>query len=109
MPGGRDDGSVAGRRHGIDERATRRRRAAEPAALVRPQQDLDRCGMGASLFRAPRSAVFRPLLEMEADRARQFYESGRQLIAYVDLDCRPALWTLVEIYSQLLAKIAALG
>jgi phytoene synthase len=44
---------------------------------------------------------------MEADRAREFYESGRQLIAYVDEDSQPALWTLVEIYSQLLAKIAA--
>jgi phytoene synthase len=82
----------------------------EDAAMGRiylPQQDLDRCGMGASLFRAPRPSVFRPLLEMEADRARQFYESGRQLVAYVEEDSRPALWTLVEIYSQLLAKIAA--
>jgi phytoene synthase len=43
---------------------------------------------------------------MEADRARQFYDSGRQLIAYVDEDSRPALWTLIEIYSRLLAKIA---
>jgi 15-cis-phytoene synthase len=82
----------------------------EDAAMGRiylPQQDLDRCGIGASLFRAPKPSLFRPLLEMEADRARQFYESGRQLIAYVDEDSRPALWTLVEIYSQLLAKIAA--
>ena len=81
----------------------------EDAAMGRiylPQQDLDRCGIGTSLFRAPKPSLFRPLLEMEADRARQFYDSGRQLIAYVDEDSRPALWTLVEIYSQLLAKIA---
>jgi 15-cis-phytoene synthase len=81
----------------------------EDAAMGRiylPQEDLDRCGIGASMFRAPSLAAFRPLLEMEAVRARQFYESGRQLIAYVDEDSRPALWTLVEIYSRLLAKIA---
>jgi phytoene synthase len=81
----------------------------EDAAMGRiylPQEDLDRCAIGPSLFRAPNPATFRPLLEMEADRARQFYDSGRQLIAYVDEDSRPALWTLIEIYSRLLAKIA---
>ncbi|MBZ5568893.1 MAG: phytoene/squalene synthase family protein [Acidobacteriia bacterium] len=71
-----------------------------------PQQDLDRCGIGASMFRSSRPTNFRPLLEMEAERARQYYASGRQLIAYVDEDSQPALWTLVEIYSRLLAKIA---
>ncbi|MBZ5629942.1 MAG: phytoene/squalene synthase family protein [Acidobacteriia bacterium] len=81
----------------------------EDAAMGRiylPRQDLDRCGIGASMFRAPRPTLFRPLLEMEAERARQYYVSGRQLIAYVDEDSQPALWTLVEIYSRLLAKIA---
>jgi phytoene synthase len=82
----------------------------EDAAMGRiyvPQEDLDRCAIGASMFRAPSPAAFRALLEMEADRARQFYDSGRQLIAYIDEDSQPALWTLVEIYSRLLAKIAA--
>jgi phytoene synthase len=81
----------------------------EDAAMGRiyiPQEDLDRCGIGASMFCAPRATVFRPLLEMEAERARQFYQAGRQLIAYVDEDSQPALWTLVEIYSRLLARIA---
>ena len=81
----------------------------EDAAMGRiylPQQDLDRCGIGAGMFRDPKPTVFRPLLEMEADRARQYYVSGRELIDYVDEDSRPALWTLVEIYSRLLAKIA---
>ncbi len=82
----------------------------EDAAMGRiylPQEDLDRCGIGASMFRAPNPAAFRALLEMEADRARQYYDSGRQLIAYMDEDSQAALWTLVEIYSRLLDKIAA--
>ena len=81
----------------------------EDAAMGRiyiPQEDLDRCAIGASMFRAPNPAAFRPLLEMEADRAREFYGAGRQLIPYIDLDSRPALWTLIEIYSRLLEKIA---
>ncbi len=82
----------------------------EDAAMGRiylPQEDLDRCGIGPSMLRAPRASVFRPLLEMEADRAREFYQAGRQLVAYVDEDSQPALWTLVEIYTRLLDKIAA--
>ncbi len=80
---------------------------AEMGRIYLPQEDLDRCGIGSSMFRAPRTSVFRPLLEMEADRAREYYRAGRELIAYVDEDSQPALWTLVEIYSRLLAKIAA--
>jgi phytoene synthase len=82
----------------------------EDAAMGRiylPQEDLDRCGIGASMFRTPNPAAFRALLAMEADRARQYYHSGRQLIPYIDDDSQAALWTLVEIYSRLLEKIAA--
>ncbi|HWR17253.1 MAG TPA: phytoene/squalene synthase family protein [Terriglobales bacterium] len=48
----------------------------------------------------------KPLLMLEADRAREFYKSGYELLNYIDEDSRPALWTLVEIYSRLLDKIA---
>ncbi len=81
----------------------------EDAAMGRvylPQEDLDRCGIGASMFRAPNPAAFRPLLAFEAERASKYYESGRQLIAYVEEDSQAALWTLVEIYSRLLETIA---
>ncbi len=49
----------------------------------------------------------RRVLEFESQRAREYYQSGRDLIALVDDDSRPALWVLVEIYSRLLEKIAA--
>jgi phytoene synthase len=43
---------------------------------------------------------------LEADRAREFYKSGVELLNYIDEDSRPALWTMVTIYSRLLEKIA---
>jgi 15-cis-phytoene synthase len=50
----------------------------------------------------------KPILITEADRAREFYKSGRELIQHIDDDSQPALWTLVEIYSRLLEKITKL-
>jgi phytoene synthase len=43
---------------------------------------------------------------MEADRARDFYKSGHDLIPHVSEDSQPALWVLVTIYERLLEKIA---
>lgn len=60
----------------------------------------------AELSGTPDLTATKQLLKVEAERARDFYKSGRELIAYVDPDSRPALWTLVEIYSRLLEKIA---
>ncbi len=78
-----------------------------------PQEDLTRFGLSssdlseASLSNGFRPARFRQLLEFEAQRAQEFYKSGRELLPYVDSDSRPALWVLVEIYSRLLQKIVA--
>ena len=47
------------------------------------------------------------MLEFEADRAREFYRSGYELIPLIDEDSQPALWVLVSIYQRLLEKIAA--
>jgi phytoene synthase len=51
----------------------------------------------------------RPLLAREADRAREFYRAGEQLIPLVSEDSQPALWVLITIYRRLLEKIAAQG
>jgi len=48
----------------------------------------------------------RPLLVVEADRARDFYKSGFELIPLINEDSQPALWVLVTIYKKLLEKIA---
>lgn len=46
------------------------------------------------------------LLAFEADRAREYYKSGDQLIAYISEDSQPALFVLINIYRALLEKIA---
>ena len=85
----------------------------EDAAMGRvylPQQDLQQFGRSSqelgNLGNGFQPSKFRALLEFEAQRAREFYQSGRELIELVDYDSRPALWVLVEIYSRLLEKIA---
>lgn len=83
----------------------------EDAAMGRvylPQQDLEKFGLSATDVGATSDvARFRPLLATEADRAREFYRAGDELIPLVDDDSQPGLWVLVTIYRQLLEKIAA--
>ena len=72
-----------------------------------PEEDLAKFDLSASeLLTAPDPARFRPLLALEADRAREFYAAGDQLIPYISEDSQPALWVLVTIYRRLLEKIA---
>jgi 15-cis-phytoene synthase len=82
----------------------------EDAAMGRvylPEEDLARFGLSTSeLLANPDPARFRPLLALEADRARDFYASGDALIPFVSEDSQPALWVLVNIYRRLLEKIA---
>jgi phytoene synthase len=82
----------------------------EDAALGRvylPLEDLQRFELSPSdLQNTPDRARLRSLLAMEADRARDFYKSGHQLMALVNEDSQPALWVLVTIYQRLLEKIA---
>jgi 15-cis-phytoene synthase len=82
----------------------------EDAAMGRvyiPQEDLANYGISAEEFRTATDASrFRMLLAMEADRAREFYTSGDELIPLIDEDSQPALWVLSTIYRRLLEKIA---
>jgi len=83
----------------------------EDAGLGRvyvPEEDLAKFGLSASdVLSAPDAARLRPVLALEADRAREFYAAGDALIPYVSEDCQPGLWVLVNIYRRLLEKIAA--
>jgi 15-cis-phytoene synthase len=71
-----------------------------------PAQDLAGFGLTAADLAAPDLARIRPLLAMEADRARECYRAGEELIPLVNEDSQPALWVLVTIYHRLLEKIA---
>jgi phytoene synthase len=88
----------------------------EDAAMGRvylPEEDLVKFGLSAGELTSasePSQSLavrFAPLLAMEADRAREYYRSGEDLIPYIDEDSQPALWVLVTIYRRLLEKIAA--
>ncbi|MDP9160970.1 MAG: phytoene/squalene synthase family protein [Acidobacteriota bacterium] len=82
----------------------------EDAAMGRvylPEEDLAQFGVTASELRSGTASRFAPLLAMEADRAREYYRSGEELIPFVDEDSRPALWVLITIYRTLLEKIAS--
>jgi len=81
----------------------------EDAAMGRiylPEQDLARFGVSPStLSSSPDVARYRPLLAMEAERAREYYRAGDALIPLIDEDSQPALWVLLTIYRRLLDKI----
>jgi phytoene synthase len=48
---------------------------------------------------------FRKLMSFEADRARQYYASARNLLPLVEETSRPALWAMIEIYRRILDRI----
>jgi len=74
-----------------------------------PREDLAQFGLAAADLAAPQVDVarVRPLLAMEADRAREFYLAGEELIPLVNEDSQPALWVLITIYRRLLEKMAS--
>jgi phytoene synthase len=82
----------------------------EDAAMGRvylPEEDLMKFDLSAAdLLATPDAARFRPLLALEADRAREGYQAGEELIPYISEDSQPALYVLVNIYRKLLEKIA---
>jgi len=84
----------------------------EDAAVGRvyfPRVDLAKFGLAAADLAAPQVdfARVRPLLAMEADRARESYLAGEELIPLVNEDSQPALWVLITIYRRLLEKMAS--
>jgi len=82
----------------------------EDAAMGRvylPAEDLAKFNLSAAdLLATPDAARLRPLLGLEADRAREGYQAGEKLIPYIAEDSQPALYVLINIYRKLLEKIA---
>ena len=86
----------------------------EDASLRRvyfPEEDLAKFGLSVEDFlnhggKRLDLERLRPLLAFEAERAREYYKSGFELIPLIHRDSRAALWVMVTIYSRLLEKIA---
>ncbi|HEY1271587.1 MAG TPA: phytoene/squalene synthase family protein [Terriglobales bacterium] len=83
----------------------------EDAAMGRvylPEDELTRAGLNVDdLCGTPDLGRLRTVFTATADRAREFYRSGEELIPLIDEDSQPALWVLITIYRGLLNKIAA--
>lgn len=79
---------------------------ADMGRVYLPEEDLAKFGISPHDLRGRVNVEkLRPLLTMEADRAREYYKSAGQLLPLVEEDSQSALWVLVEIYSRLLEKI----
>jgi 15-cis-phytoene synthase len=79
---------------------------AQMGRVYLPEQDMAAFGISASeLLGTGDTARIRPLLSLEAQRAREFYLAGDELIPLVEEDSQPALWVLINIYRALLEKI----
>ena len=75
--------------------------------LYFPEEDLAEFGLSAADFGVPDAGRIRPLLAKQAERAREGYRAGEELIPLVNEDSQPALWVLITIYRRLLEKIAS--
>jgi phytoene synthase len=83
---------------------------SELGRVYLPHEDLKRFGVeAAALANGNAAAVFRPVLEFEAQRALELYRAAEELMPLIDEDSQPALWALVEVYRRLLERIAARG
>ena len=81
---------------------------AELGRIYLPEEDLAKFGVSpAELTGSTSSAALRNLLAFEAERAREFYRAGDQLVPLIDEDSQPALWVLATIYRRLLDAIAS--
>lgn len=86
------------------------REDAERGRLYLPLEDLERRSVAPEEFLhltdgRNLTPAHRAVLEIEAGRAEDFYQSAHMLLPLIAPDSRPALWVLVTIYHRLLARI----
>jgi phytoene synthase len=77
------------------------REDSENGRIYIPEEDIRK--FGADL--AQHDERFVRLMTFEAQRARDYYDESRPLIALVHPRSRPSLWALIEIYRRLLGRI----
>ena len=80
---------------------------ASMGRIYLPAADLSLYGVPARAIVDGNTNALRPVLELQAQRARDFYADGEKLLSLIDGESEPALWTLMTIYRRLLDKIAA--
>ena len=75
--------------------------------LYFPEEVLAEFGLSAADFTTPNVARLAPLLAKQAERAREGYRAGEELIPLVNEDSQPALWVLITIYRRLLETMVS--
>ena len=86
------------------------REDAERGRIYLPLEDLRRFGVTPEQLAEAHderglTEPVRELLQWEARRAEEYYQSGEKLLPLIDADSRPALWVLITIYHRLLLRI----
>jgi phytoene synthase len=86
------------------------REDAQRGRLYLPLEDLERCGVAANSMAGISSGrqltpEQRRVLEIQAERAGEFYKSAEALLPLISPDSRAAMWVLVTIYHRLLRHI----
>jgi phytoene synthase len=86
------------------------REDAQRGRLYLPLEDLERCGVAANSMAGISSGrqltpEQRRVLEIQAERADEFYKSAEALLPLISPDSRAAMWVLVTIYHRLLRHI----
>ena len=79
---------------------------ADMGRVYLPYEDLSKFGLTVTDVLKADAARLRPVLALMADRARECYGAGDDLLSYISEDSQPALWVLVNIYRSLLEKIS---
>jgi phytoene synthase len=77
--------------------------------LYLPADDLERFGCRPNSLTDPTDPAFHRLMRFEADRARTYYDSGEQLIAFLDAPGRAVFQVMLRTYRGLLDEIARRG
>jgi phytoene synthase len=85
---------------------------AERGRIYLPSDDAQAAGTDVDAIRkacdgAPVDPATLSLLQLEIDRAQDYYRSASELLPLLDADARPSMRVLVLIYHRLLDRIAA--
>ncbi len=88
------------------------REDAQRGRIYLPADDMRQTGSSAesvctACAGSPLDRATRALLQLEIERAQQYYRSAADLIPLLDKDARPAMRVLAQIYHELLDRIAA--
>lgn len=80
---------------------------ARRGRIYLPREDLDRFGCTVSQIRTgDADANFDRLMVFQIERARSYYQMSESLERHLDPPCRPSSWAMMQIYRELLERIA---